>query len=206
MTNSGGAARSGGPLPRARWALTALPLAMAGALIATLLSSYGTVTRVLTAVTRGQGEVLLQAVRRAVPPGMSWNDEVMQHVLGQFYDSGLRCVAAFNPQGELLAEAGACPPPENVRPQLQAARPDYLLDLGNKLRLVARHQRPQPRPDQPPPERADSPPPVRPDPPPVRPGRPPRPGSSPNGQEWRPRPPAPAKNLARRFDRRPPRP
>lgn len=128
-----------GTLRRARWALTALPVLMAAALIATVAAGYVNVRGVLATAARGQAESFVAALRNRVAEGPPQG--ALEQVLEEQREAGLRCIALLLPAG--LVQAGDCADPAELRRFLQSAPPGELIPAGDRLRLVqAPGQRP----------------------------------------------------------------
>lgn len=129
-----------GTLRRARWALTALPLLMAVALIVTVAVTYHNIREVLATVALAQGEALARGVRRSLAERPPFSGDVLTTALAEQAEAGLRCIAVIEPGRGRLLTAGDCTGPESeLRRALEASsETDLLVDLGDRVRMVMR--------------------------------------------------------------------
>ncbi len=123
-------------MQRARSALILVPLAMSAALIGTVLVSYLSVSNVLESLARGEGDALLDAIRRS--PSSGTDPAFLASFLAERRDEGLRCIAVFDRQARPSAVVGECVArgPEALRRALMTSSADDPVDLGVRMRVT----------------------------------------------------------------------
>ncbi len=123
-------------MQRARSALILVPLVMSAALIGTVLVSYLSVANVLETLARGQGDALLDAIRRG--PSAGTDPAFLEGFLAERRDDGLRCVAVFDRQARPTAVVGECAARGTaaLRRALLTASADDPVDLGARMRVT----------------------------------------------------------------------
>jgi len=94
-----------------RWArggLLAATFAMGASLVVTSLLSYRSVVHASGLVSRSQGEALLRSTFFLVRPGQDPPERsTLAALLEEQAAAGLRCVAIFDPQARVIADAGS---------------------------------------------------------------------------------------------------
>ncbi len=123
-------------MQRARSALILVPLVMSAALVGTVLVSYLSVSNVLETLARGQGDALLDAIRRG--PDAGADPAFLASFLAEHRDEGLRCVAVFDHRARPTAVVGRCVArgPEALGRALVTASADDPVDLGARMRVT----------------------------------------------------------------------
>ncbi len=123
-------------MQRARSALILVPLVMSVALIGTVLVSYLSVSNVLESLARGQGDALLDAIRRS--PSSGTDPAFLARFLAERRGEGLRCIAVFDAQARPTTVVGACAArgPAELRHALMTSSADDPVDLGARRRVT----------------------------------------------------------------------
>jgi two-component system sensor histidine kinase HydH len=123
-------------MQRARSALILVPLVMSAALIGTVLVSYLSVSNVLESLARGQGDALLDAIRRS--PSSGTDPAFLERFLAERRGEGLRCIAVFDRGarpttvvGECVARGAAA-----LHEALMTSSADDPVDLGARMRVT----------------------------------------------------------------------
>lgn len=126
-------------MPPSRRFLIAIPLAMAVALTATVLSGFFLVRTVRATLLRGQADAILDQIRRTSSRGAEWDQAGAEEVLAELAADGVLCFAAFDETLAPVAVAGSCPASAAaLREALLGSEPGEVLDLGSRVRVVRR--------------------------------------------------------------------
>jgi len=130
-------------LHRARRALVAVPLVMAVALAATVVSGYSNVRHVLDTVIRSQGETFLHSARALARPDATWTVSDLQRLLDEHRTAGLRYIALYDTNLNLLASAGTPEGTEReLRSSVENAAPRRFVEVGSRIRMAWRRRLP----------------------------------------------------------------
>jgi len=126
-------------MPPSRRFLIAIPLAMAVALIATVLSGFFLVRTVRTTLLRGQADTIVDQIRRASPRDAEWDQAGAEKLLAEMAEGGVLCLATFDETLAPVAVAGSCPvSTAALQEALLGTEPGEVLDLGSRVRVVRR--------------------------------------------------------------------
>ncbi len=126
-------------MPPSRRFLIGIPLAMAVALTATVLSGFFLVRTVRTTLLRGQADAIVDQIRRASPRDAEWDQAGAEEILAELAEDGVLCFATFDETLAPVVVAGSCPAPTaTLREALLGTEPGEVLDLGSRVRVVRR--------------------------------------------------------------------
>ena len=133
--------------PAARWGLLVIALLLGVALISVTARSYLKARELAGTIARGQAERFLRGLRERAPgrSGRSPSREVLQALLDEHHEGGLRSVSVVDGGGAVVVAVGD---PVGTSQPLPA--PGELQAIGERLRLVAPPPPPPPHPDGPP--------------------------------------------------------
>ena len=93
--------------PRAQeWGSLAVAGGLAALLVASSVSSWVASWSLSDAVVRGEGELILHALREALPRGRPPTPEELAEFQGRWQEQGLRFVGLYGPRGVVEASAG----------------------------------------------------------------------------------------------------
>ena len=126
----------------AQRALLLIPLVMSAALVISLLASYVNVRNVLTTLIRGQGDFILDAVRRATWPSV--DPVALDDLFREQEGEGLRCLVIFDGEQAPDMVFGRCELPDDpiqaaaVLRQALGAETDEIVEIGDRVRMVRR--------------------------------------------------------------------
>jgi two-component system sensor histidine kinase HydH len=134
----------------ARWGWLATTLALGAALLATAWVGRERAIAASSTLNRGQGEVLLEAMRQAIRASPDLPDASALDSLRRLHEqAGVRYLALFDTSASLLAQAGQSTAGEPHPPADLGPRPPALEEIGGRLRVFAfvmPARPPEPRP------------------------------------------------------------
>ncbi len=124
-------------LHRARAALVAVPLVMAAALTATVVTSYENVRHVLNTVTQSQADRLFRGMRGLLHSADEATAAELDRILEEHHEEGLRFVAVFDGERHVIASAGtSLGDISELAGELGGAEPRRGVDLGRRVRMI----------------------------------------------------------------------
>jgi len=124
-------------LHRARAALVAVPLVMAAALSATVVTSYENVRHVLNTVTQSQADRLFRGMRGLLHHADEATADEAGQILDEHREEGLRFLALYTHDHRLIVSAGESPSsPAELVASLGGEEPRQSVEIGRRVRMI----------------------------------------------------------------------
>jgi two-component system sensor histidine kinase HydH len=119
--------------------LIGIPVVMALALSLTAVVSYRNVHSVRDNVIRGEGHAFFHELR-SLQPASAVNDPlILQQMIEDGREAGLRCIAVFDAEKNLTASGGQCLGSENeLRAALDLRNSEGIIEVENRIRDTTR--------------------------------------------------------------------
>ncbi|MDX2436953.1 MAG: histidine kinase dimerization/phospho-acceptor domain-containing protein, partial [Acidobacteriota bacterium] len=124
---------------RYRAMLIGIPVVMALALSLTAIVSYRNVHVVRDNVIRGEGHAFFHELRSLQPAGAVGDPEILERIVEDGWEAGLRCVAVFDAEENLTALGGQCLGSEiDLRTALNMRDPEAIIEFNSRVRDTTR--------------------------------------------------------------------
>lgn len=124
-----------GIVRRYRTILIGIPVIMALALAATATVSIRHVLSVRDNVARGEAHAFFNELRSLQPREAVNDPKVLDAMIAEKWDDGLRCIAVFDAQQNLVFRCGNCASSESdLRSALQRHEPGHMERIGDRIR------------------------------------------------------------------------
>ena len=124
---------------RYRAMLIGIPVVMALALSLTAIVSYRNVHAVRDNVIRGEGHAFFHELRSLQPAGAVGDPEILERIVEDSWEAGLRCVAVFDAEENLTALGGQCLGSEiDLRTALNMRDAEAIIEFENRIRDTTR--------------------------------------------------------------------